>query len=87
MKKKQPNHRNQHNQSKKKEDDSLKLGDLLGGDIMAQLREKQKQLSDQEAAKKAAEEARKKEERRLKEKNKSFEELLNESGMDWKKFK
>ncbi|RFU65616.1 YqkE family protein [Peribacillus glennii] len=86
MKKKQQKHKN-HHQAQKKENDSLKLGDLLGGDIMARLRETQKQLSDEQAAKKAAEETRKKEERRLKEKNKSFEELLNESGMDWKKFK
>ncbi|PLT34797.1 YqkE family protein [Bacillus sp. V5-8f] len=87
MKKKQQKNSNRHYQSPKKEDDSLKLGDLLGGEIMDRLRETQKQLSDAEAKKKAAEEARKKEERRLKEKNKSFEELLNESGMDWKKFK
>ncbi|WP_409301515.1 YqkE family protein [Peribacillus sp. SCS-155] len=72
---------------KRTNDDSLKLGDLVKGDIMEQLRKTQKQLADEESAKKEAEEAKKKEERRLKEKNKSFEELLNESGMDWRKFK
>ncbi|MDQ0219071.1 DUF3886 domain-containing protein [Peribacillus cavernae] len=87
MKKKQPKHNKQHHQDKNKQDDSLKLGDRINGDIMAQLREKQKQLSEAEAAKKEAEETRKKEARRQKEKNKSFEELFNESGMDWKNFK
>lgn len=85
MKKKQTR---QNNQPKKQEKEgSLTLGDLLGGDVLAQLREKQKELSEVESAKKEAEEAKKKEERRLREKNKSFEELLGESSLDWKKYK
>jgi hypothetical protein len=87
MKKKKTKNNYRESQHKKQVDDSLRLGDFIKGDIMEKLRETQKQLSKEETEKKEAEEAKKREERRLKEKNKSFEELLNESGMDWKKFK
>ncbi|MFJ7975217.1 YqkE family protein [Peribacillus sp. JNUCC 23] len=83
MKKKQT--KQQH--PKREKDDSLKLGDLISGDIMAQLKSKQKELNEAQAAEKAAEEAKKKEERRLREKNKSFEELLGESDLNWKNYK
>ncbi|MBA9027280.1 MULTISPECIES: YqkE family protein [Bacillaceae] len=83
MKKKQT--KQQH--PKREKDDSLKLGDLIGGDIMAQLKSKQKELTEAQAAEKAAEEAKQKEERRLREKNKSFEELLGESDLNWKNYK
>ncbi|KMY50672.1 YqkE family protein [Peribacillus loiseleuriae] len=83
MKKKQT----KQQQPKREKDDSLKLGDLIGGDIMAQLKSKQKELTEAQAAEKAAEEAKKKEERRLREKNKSFEELLGESDLNWKNYK
>jgi hypothetical protein len=77
------------NQASKKQDkdDSLKLGDLINQDILAQLRDKQKELTEAEAAKKAAVETKKREERKQREKNKSFEELLGESDLDWKKYK
>ncbi len=85
MKKKQ---KIQNQTSKKQEkDDSLTLGDLINQDIMEQLRTKQKELTEAEAAKKAAVETKKREERKLREKNKSFEELLGESNLDWKKYK
>lgn len=83
MKKKQTKQQHQ----KREKDDSLKLGDLIGGDIMAQLKSKQKELTEAQAAEKAAEEAKKIEERRLREKNKSFEELLGESDLNWKNYK
>ena len=78
----------QQNQSKPKKDDpAVTLKDLINPDLMKQLKEQQDQLMLEEERRKEAEEARKREERRLKEKNKSFEELLNESGMNWKEFK
>jgi uncharacterized protein (DUF3084 family) len=80
-------HRSANIPKKQDKDDSLKLGDLINQDIMSQLRQKQKELTDAEQAKKEAEEARKREERKQREKNKSFEELLGESNLDWKNFK
>lgn len=70
-----------------KAQDQLTLKDTLNAGILAQLKEKQKKLKGEEEAEKAAAEQRQREERRRREKNKSFEELLNESSMDWKKFK
>ena len=63
------------------------LGDLLDAKLVHELKEKKKELQNQDDQKRLAEEERKKEERRLKEKNKSFEELLNESNFNWKEFK
>ncbi|NRD80651.1 YqkE family protein [Bacillus sp. BRMEA1] len=81
MKKRQP-------ASKPKKDDSpLTLKDMMNPAIIKQLKEQQEQLLVEENRKKEAEEQRKREERKLKEKNKTFEELLNESDMNWKKFK
>ncbi|MFB3160381.1 YqkE family protein [Neobacillus sp. 179-C4.2 HS] len=78
----------QKNQSKpKKEEVSVTLKDMINPELIKQLKEQQEQLKVKEERKRAEEEQRKREERRLKEKNKSFEELLNESGMNWKEFK
>jgi hypothetical protein len=78
----------QKNQSKpKKEETAVTLKDMINPELIKQLKEQQDQLKAAEERKKEAEEQRKREERRLKEKNKSFEELLNESGMNWKEFK
>jgi predicted Rossmann fold nucleotide-binding protein DprA/Smf involved in DNA uptake len=78
----------QKNQSKpKKEDAAVTLKDMINPDLIKQLKEQQEQLKAAETKQKEEEEQRKREERRLKEKNKSFEELLNESGMNWKEFK
>jgi hypothetical protein len=78
----------QTNQSKpKKEEAGVTLKDFINPDLLKQLKEQQDQLKAEEDSKKEQEEQRKREERRLKEKNKSFEELLNESGMNWKEFK
>jgi hypothetical protein len=85
MKKKQT--RNTNSSKKQDKDDSLKLGDRINQDIMSQLRQKQKELTEAEQVKKDAEEARKREERKQREKNKSFEELLGESDLNWKNYK
>ncbi|WP_246942405.1 YqkE family protein [Bacillus pinisoli] len=71
----------------KKDDDKVLLKERLNGDLFQQLKEKQKMLLAEEQTKKEEELARKKEEARLREKNKSFEELLNESSLDWSKYK
>ncbi|MBK5442442.1 MULTISPECIES: YqkE family protein [unclassified Peribacillus] len=86
MKKKQSRNQNQ-SKIQDKESSSLKLGDMLNQDIMSQLRQKQKELNDAEQEKKAAEEEKKREERKRREKNKSFEELLGESNLNWKNYK
>lgn len=85
MKKKQ--NRNTNISKKQDKDDSLKLGDRINQNIILELRQKQKELTEAEHAKKEAEEERKREERKQREKNKSFEELLGESNLDWKNFK
>jgi len=78
----------QKNQSKPKiEDAAVTLKDMINPELMKQLKQQQEQLKAEEQQKREAEEQRKREERRQKEKNKSFEELLNESGMNWKEFK
>jgi hypothetical protein len=78
----------QKNQSKPKKDEAaVTLKDIINPDLMKQLKEQQNQLKAAEEKRKEEEERQKREERRLKEKNKSFEELLNESGMNWKEFK
>ncbi|OCA90999.1 hypothetical protein A8F94_03790 [Bacillus sp. FJAT-27225] len=75
------------NQQSKKTESPLTLGDMIDQDLFTQLKNRQQELKQEEARKAEEEEQRKREERRLKEKNKSFEELLNESGMSWKDFK
>lgn len=82
MKKKQ-----NRQQAVRKEDKPATLGDLLNQDVMEKLKAQKQQFKEAEEQKKQAELQRKKEEQRLREKNKSFEELLSESEMDWEKFK
>ncbi|HEY2419930.1 MAG TPA: YqkE family protein [Neobacillus sp.] len=78
----------QKNQSKPKKDDAaVTLKDMINPDLIKQLKMQQEQLKAEEDREKDEDEQRKREERRLKEKNKSFEELFNESGMNWKEFK
>ncbi|MFJ7928050.1 YqkE family protein [Peribacillus sp. NPDC096622] len=86
MKKKQPRKQNQ-SKNQDKDSSSLKLGDMINQDIMSQLRQKQKELNEAEQEKRAAEEEKKREERKRREKNKSFEELLGESNLNWKNYK
>lgn len=82
-------HSKQKKQSTKPKNDesAVTLKDMINPDLIRQLKEQQEQLKAVEEKRKEEEEQRKREERRLKEKNKSFEELLNESGMNWKAFK
>lgn len=71
----------------KKDDAQVTLGDMINQDLLRQLKDKQQELKAAETQKAEEEEARKREERRIREKNKSFEELLNENQMNWKNFK
>ncbi|MDE3839481.1 DUF3886 domain-containing protein [Bacillus methanolicus] len=75
------------NHKPKKDESTVTLGDMLNQDLMKQLKEKQKELKAEEERRQKEEEQRKREERRLREKNKSFEELLSESNLNWKDFK
>lgn len=81
MKKKQPVTK------PKKEEAAVTLKDLIHPDLVKQLKAQQENLKLAEEKRKEEEEKRKREERRLREKNKSFEELLQDSEMDWRKFK
>lgn len=79
----------QQTQSKttKQKDEKLSLGDFLQDDLVQQLKNKQKELAEAEKRKLEEEEAKRIFERKQREKNKSFEELLNESSLNWKSFK
>jgi hypothetical protein len=76
----------QHSQPKK-DDKPITLGDMLNQDLMKQLKGKKQELKEAEDKQKEEEERKKIEERRLREKNKSFEEMLGESNLNWKEFK
>ncbi len=76
-----------HKPSKKKDDSSISLGDLLNQDILSQLQNKKGELKEEEQRRIQQMEKQKREERKRREKNKSFEELLNESNLNWKQFK
>ncbi len=72
---------------KKKQEAELTLKNSINGDLFEQLKNKKKELEKEEKTKKEEENLRKIEERKQREKNKSFEELLNESNMNWKNYK
>jgi Icc-related predicted phosphoesterase len=77
----------QPKQKQKKDDAAVTLGDMISKDLLNQLKDQQQELKAEEEKRKEAEEQKKREERRLKEKNKTFEQLLAESSMNWKEFK
>ncbi|WP_033828487.1 DUF3886 domain-containing protein [Bacillus andreraoultii] len=75
---------------KKNKKDDVKaptLKDALGDELIKKLKETKKELEEKELKQKEEAEAKKREERRKREKNKSFEELLQESDLDWRKYK
>lgn len=76
-----------HKRKKRTDNKAVTLGDLLNEEIMQQLKDTKKTLAEQEKAKRVAEEERKRWERKEREKNKTFEQLLSESNLDWKQFK
>ncbi|SDL64259.1 YqkE family protein [Sediminibacillus halophilus] len=72
---------------KRLNDDIHSLKDRLNPDLVQQLSSKKKQLKSEEKARQEQEKQRKIKERQRKEANKSFEELLNDSELDWHQFK
>lgn len=73
-------------QPKKTEDVGLTLSDALGGDVLAKLKAAKKELSDAEQVKEQQRQEQLIREKKEREKNKSFEELLNEYGDVGSKF-
>ncbi|WP_449536839.1 YqkE family protein [Ferdinandcohnia sp. Marseille-Q9671] len=73
--------------AKKQTDEKLSLGDYLNEDILSKLKDTQKQLKAEEQKQQEDALERQREERRQREKNKSFEELFNESNLKWSDYK
>ncbi|WP_101844158.1 YqkE family protein [Halobacillus sp. Marseille-P3879] len=63
------------------------LTEHLNGDVLKQLQKKKTELKQQEQEKEEKERQSRLKKKKEREANKSFEELLNESALDWKKFK
>lgn len=76
----------QHPQQKQTEKEALTLQDQLGGDVLAKLKAAKQSLVADAEAKQAEEEARKAFERKQREKNMSFEELLEQYGNGGSKY-
>ena len=71
---------------KAQKDEALTLQDQLGGDVLAKLKAAKQSLVAQEQAKEEERQARLVFERKQKEKNMSFEDLLNQYGEQGSKF-
>ncbi|WP_273129167.1 YqkE family protein [Metabacillus sp. HB246100] len=74
-------------QTKKKDDQNVSVSDHLNKALVEQLKAVKKDLAIEQEEKAVELENKKREERKQREKNKSFEELLNESSLSWKEFK
>nr|WGD74133.1 YqkE family protein [Bacillus subtilis] len=72
---------------KQKSADKHQLKDYLQSDIKAKLMEMKSQLKEEDEKRQEREKAEQIRKKKDIEKNKSFEELLNESQMDWHKYK
>ncbi len=73
--------------NKKKDDQAVSVSDHLNSNLLEQLKAVKKNLTKEQEEKAAALEQKRIEERKQREKNKSFEELFNESSLSWKEFK
>ncbi|BFJ01930.1 MAG: YqkE family protein [Priestia megaterium] len=74
-------------QSAQKQNNQLSIKDQLNDSLLKQLQAKKQALSLIEEEQKETERKEAARIRKEKEKNKSFEELLNESDMNWSEFK
>ncbi|MGN1400939.1 MAG: YqkE family protein [Bacillus sp. (in: firmicutes)] len=83
-KKRQPSFTNKKQQEK---DEGLTLSHMLNADIVNQLKNKQRELAEDEKKRKEEAERQKREAKRLADKNKTFEQLLMEDNKDWRNFK
>lgn len=72
---------------KRKDHNEAVLKDALNDQTLEKLKLLKKDAVEAEENSRKAALAKKEEERKQREKNKSFEELLNESSLDWKKYK
>ncbi|MFS0781088.1 YqkE family protein [Bacillus sp. 1P06AnD] len=79
--------RSRQSQASAPKEEKMTLSSMLDQDLVNQLKNKQRELMDEELKKKEAAEQKRKEERRKAEKNKSFAELLSEDKQDWHNFK
>jgi hypothetical protein len=70
----------------KQEKDQITLADQLGGDVLAKLKEAKQSLAAQEQKKEEERRARAAFERKQREKNMSFEELLDQYGEKGSKY-
>lgn len=70
----------------KVEKDQITLADQLGGDVLAKLKEAKQSLAAEEQKKEEERQARAAFERKQREKNMSFEELLNQYGEKGSKY-
>lgn len=70
----------------KQEKEAVTLADQLGGDVLAKLKQAKQSLVAEEQAKEEERHARQAFERKQREKNMSFEELLNAYGEKGSKF-
>ena len=86
MAKKKPQNQKQKSQ-KNEQEDKISILDRLDQNVFAKLKEKQDELKIEAKKQQELEEERKRQERKQREKNKSFEDLFNESNLDWKKYK
>ena len=86
MAKKKQQNQNQKSQ-KSEQQDNISILDHLDQNVFAKLKEKQAELKMEAKKQQELEEEQKRQERKKREKNKSFEDLLNESNLDWKRFK
>ena len=84
--KKRKQQRVENNATSLPKQEALTLADQLGGDILTKLKEAKKELTAKEQAAAQEREAQLAFERKQREKNKTFEELLNEYGDQGSKF-
>jgi len=70
----------------KKQDDAVTIADQLGGDMLEKLAQMKKDLTKQEEQQAIEREEQLRRERKEREKNKTFEELLDEYGDMGSKF-
>ncbi|AOV08186.1 YqkE family protein [Sporosarcina ureilytica] len=78
--------KNKHHQRKANQDSSLSISDALNEDVLSKLKEAKKELAQVEKKKEEQRQEQIRLERKEREKNKTFEELLNEYGDIGSKF-
>ncbi|PPA71321.1 YqkE family protein [Jeotgalibacillus proteolyticus] len=79
--------RKQPKQPKQRDERKPTLKDSLNNDLLTKLQETKKDLVNEENRRAEEEKKKKAEAKKRIEQNKSFEELLEESGMDWRDYK